>query len=259
MSNQTNHSSQYPAGHIQYAFKMHVAHDRAISCKVALSKARELVFEKVNPADEFDAKWLMTIHFGPVYSIEEVDEIGNAIKDDIIDMLSFILNTKIGETRLVGHGLAPRPGAGGIAHPVITSFECSATCKVGGFRLSSKNIEEVQDAVARITSLPPKPFISLFRHAISNDEPLVQFMILYLILYEMYKKQSAVDKHIMKVAPTTPRSISPHTEKPETVYTMLRNQITHRTSVGPEITRAEIIKHLDEFRPIVHRVVKSTV
>jgi len=72
MSNQTNHSSQYPTGHIQYAFKMHAAHDRAISCKVAHSKARELIFEKVSPADKFDAKWLMTIHFGPVYSIEEV-------------------------------------------------------------------------------------------------------------------------------------------------------------------------------------------
>ncbi len=259
MSNQTNHSSQYPAGHIQYAFKMHAVHDRAISCKVAHSKARELVFEKVNPADKFDAKWLMTIQFGPVYSIEEVDEIGNAIKDDIIDMLSLVLNTKIGETRLVGHGLAPRPGEGGIAHPVIPSFECSATGKVGGFRLGSKNIQGVQNAVARISSLQHKPLISLFRHAISSDDPVVQFMILYLILYEMYRNQSAVDKHIMEVAPTTPQSISPHTRNPETVYTRLRNEITHRTNVGPEITRAEIIKHLDEFRTIVHRVVKSTV
>jgi hypothetical protein len=259
MSNQTNHSSLYPAGHIRYAFKMHVAHDIAITCKVAHPKVRELVLEKVTPADEFDAEWIMTIHFGSVNSIEEVDEVGNSIKDDIIDMLSFILNTKIAETKLVGHGLTPRPGEGGIAHLLLPSPKFGGTGKVGGFRLSSENIQEVQNAVSRISGLKHKPLISLFRHAISTDEPLVQFMIFYLILYEMYRTQPAVDRYIMNVAPSTPQSISPHTRKPETIYTKLRNEITHRTSGGLEITKAEIVNHLDEFRVIVHRAVKSRI
>ena len=49
------------------------------------------VFEKVNPIDAFDPEWLMMVHLGPVQSIEEVDKIGNAIKDEIFDMLSLIL------------------------------------------------------------------------------------------------------------------------------------------------------------------------
>lgn len=184
MSNQINQSSQYPVGYIQYAFKMHVTQDRAISCKLVQSNTRELVLEKVNPADEFDPEWRMTLYFGPVHSIEEVDETGNAIKDDIFDMLSFTLNTKIAEIRLAGHGVTPRPGEGCKLSSPAPPCECNATGRVGGFRLSNNNVQEVQDAFLRISISRHKPLISLFRHAIGTDEPIVQFLILYLILYD---------------------------------------------------------------------------
>ena len=256
MSNQIIQSSQYPAGYIQYAFKMHVTHDRAICCKLVHSNARELVLEKVNPANEFDPEWRMTVHFGPVHSIEEVDETGNAIKDDIFDMLSFTLSTKIAGIRLVGHGLTPRPGEGGSGHLLLPALECNATVRVGGFRLSNNNIQEVQDALSRISVSRHKPLISLFRHAIGTEEPIVQFLILYLILYDRYGNQHEVDRQIMLHEPATPQSISPHDGKPETIYTRLRNEITHRTYVGPETTRAEIMDNLYGFRIIVHGILK---
>lgn len=57
--------------------------------------------------------------------------------------------------------------------------------------------------------------------------------------------------------PATPQSISPHDGKPETIYTRLRNEITHRANdVGPETTRVEIMDNLDGFRMIVHRILK---
>lgn len=174
-------------------------------------------------------------------------------------MLSLILDTKVSEARLVGHGLAPRPGEGGIAHILAPSCQVSATGKVGGFKLNSKNIQEVQNAFLKVSSLQYKPLISLFRYAIRSDEPVVQFMMLYLILYDIHKTQPAVDKYIIKAAPTTHREPSPHTGKPETIYTKLRNEITHSTNAGPETTRAEIMNHLDEFRRIVHKAVKSKI
>jgi hypothetical protein len=235
---------------------MHVTHDRAISCKLVHSNTRELVIEKVNPVDEFDPEWRMTVHFGPVHSIEEVDETGNAIEDDIFDMLSFTLNTKIVGIRLAGHGLTPRPGEGGSAHLLLPPCECNATGRVGGFRLSNNNVQEVQDALSRISISRHKPLISLFRHAIGADEPIVQFLILYLILYDRYGNQHEVDRQIVLHEPATPQSISPHGGKPETIYTRLRNEITHRTNVSPETTRAEIMDNLDGFRMIVHRIIK---
>ena len=259
MPNQINHISPYPGGHIQYEFDMRIIHDKIISCKIVHPKVKEVAFEKVNPTDQFDDKWLMTVHIGEVYSIEEVQEIGNTIRDDILDMLSLTLNTKISEMRVVGYNLVPRPGEGSIAHILLPLLKVTATCISGCLKLSSDDIEAIQNGLLRMSNLKYKPLIRLFRYAISTDEPVVQFMLLYLILYEIRKKQSALDRYIMKVAPTTPQSASPHTGKPETIYTKLRNEITHRSNVGHETTRAQIINHLYKFRAIVLTALKKLI
>jgi len=257
MSNQVNHSSPYPAGYIRYAFEMHVAYDKVIPCKIPHPKVNELVFEKVNPADQFDPKWLMTIHLTEIYSIEEVKEIGNTIMDDVVDTLALILNAKVSEMKVVGYGVTPRPGEGATAHLLVPSPNFSATGKTGGFKPSTDNIREIQDALLRMSGLKHKNLIRLFRYAINDSHPVVQFMILYLILYEIQGNQSEVDRYILKVAPTTPQSSSPHTKNLESIYTRLRNEITHRTNIRPETTMAEIINHLDKFKRIVRIAIKS--
>jgi len=165
------------------------------------------------------------------------------------------LNTRIAGIRLAAHGLTPRPEEGIIAHLLLPAIECKGTARSGGFRLSNNNVQEVQDALSRIPISQHKPLISLFRHAIGADEPVVQFLILYLILYDRYGNQHEVDRQVMLHEPATPRSISPHDGRQETIYTRLRNEIIHRTN-APDTTRAEIIDNLDGFRIIVHRILK---
>jgi len=131
------------------------------------------------------------------------------------------------------------------------------TGKTGGFKLSRENIREIQDGLLRMSSLKNKPLVRLFRFAISDNHPVVQFMMLYLILSEIHKNQPGVDRYILKVAPTTPQSLSPYTKNLETIYTRLRNEITHRTNVGLKTTMAEIISKLDEFKQIVHMALKQ--
>jgi len=262
MSNQTNLTSPHPAGHIQYAFDMLLSHDKMISCKIVHPKVNNIVFEKVNSTDQFDDKWLMTVHTGEVSSIKEVQEIGNAIKDIIVDTLAFTLNTKIGEMRVVGYNLVPRFGEGDIGNTLL-AFEGIGTGKVGCSKLNNNDIREIQNAFLSMPILKYTNLIRLFRHAISTDEPIVQFMLLYLILYEIqHDKQQAVDTYVMKVAPSTPQSVSPRPHKSEimeTIYTKLRNEITHRTNVPYKTTRAEIINHLYEFRRIVRTAIKKTI
>ena len=262
MSNQTNLTSPHPAGHIQYAFDMLLSHDKMISCKIVHPKVNNIVFEKVNSTDQFDDKWLMTVHTGEVSSIKEVQEIGNAIKDIIVDTLAFTLNTKIGEMRVVGYNLVPRFGEGAIGNTLL-AFEGIGTGKVGCSKLNNNDIREIQNAFLSMPILKYTNLIRLFRHAISTDEPIVQFMLLYLILYEIqHDKQQAVDTYVMKVAPSTPQSVSPRPHKSEimeTIYTKLRNEITHRTNVPYKTTRAEIINHLYEFRRIVRTAIKKTI
>jgi hypothetical protein len=259
MSNQTNLTSPYPAGHIQYAFDMLLSHDKTIICEIVDPKVNNIVFEKVNSTDQWDDKWLMTVHTGEVSSIKEVQEIGNAIKDIIFDTLALTLDTKIGEINVVGYNLVPRPGEGAIGNTLL-EINGIGTSKVGCSKLNNDDIREIQDALLRMPILKYTNLVRLFRHAISTDEPIVQFMLLYLILYEIQHSQPAVDAYIMKVAPSTPQSVSPHKRSVmETIYTKLRNEITHRTNVPYETTRAEIINHSYAFRRIVRTAIKKTV
>jgi len=256
--NMNNETNLYPAGHIRYSFEMYDAYEQAISCNLVHPAVREIILEKVNPSDIFSPEWQMTIHFGPIHSIEDVDETGDAIKDELFDMLSFTLNTRIAGIRLTGHGLTPRSGEGGIAHLLLPPLRCNASAKVGCFPLSEDSVKQVQNTLSRTSDPRYKALIGLFRHAISTDEPIVQFLILYLILYDTYRNQHKVDKQILSHAPTTPQSVSPHDGKTETIYTRLRNELTHRTAGSPETTRKEIMNNLDSFRTIVHRIIESS-
>jgi hypothetical protein len=236
---------------------MYAVCDQAISCYFVHSDVREIILEKVYPSDIYSTEWQITFHFGPVRSIEDVDEIGDAIKNEIFDMIAFTLNTKITQIRLIGHGLTPRSGEGGIAHLLAPAFKCNASAKVECFPLSDELVKEVQDKLSRTLAPRYKALIGLFRQAISTEEPIVQFLILYLILYDTFKTQSKVDKKILSHAPNTLQSVSPFNGKDETIYTRLRNEITHRPATSPEITRKEIMDNLDSFRTIVRGIIKS--
>jgi hypothetical protein len=137
MNNNENISLPYPSGHIQYSFNMYVDHKTSIPCQINHPRVKELIFEKVHPNDEFDPKWLTKITLGEVVSIEEVREIGNAIKDNILDRLCFVLETKISEVRLTSHGLTPRKGEGAIAHMILPAIQGSFTVRSGGMKLSN--------------------------------------------------------------------------------------------------------------------------
>ena len=268
MSAKDKYPSPYPSGHEQYSFKMHVTHDNTLSFKIAHPKVEEVIFQKKRPEDQFNPEWLMTIHFGPVFSMDQAKEIGNTIKDDILDMLSLTLKTKINELKMVGSGLAPRIGERGIVHSVLPfSFEIVAHGRTGTWRLCDNNIREIQDGLLKIIRGKPRYLIRLFRYAINAEDPVIQFLFLYLILYQMCENQDEVDRMILGIAPNTPSSAKPtkkaDQKKPksptETIFTRLRNEIGHGREVDPEVTRREIMIHLDEFKDIVHTTLKAMV
>lgn len=273
MNAQANHHSPYPSAHIEYSFKMHVSHDTPLPLQVTHPRVKEATLRKKKPEEQLDSEWLMTIHFGPVCSMDQVKEIGNMIKDDILDILSFTLKTKIEEVTMVGSGLAPRSGERGIVHALFPfSWKIDAHGQAGTSKLSDDNIREIRDALSQIPNGRPRYLIRLFRYSINADDPVVQFLFLYLILYQLYENQDQVDKSIMNIAPNTLSSTKPkeaHQAKSlskgkpaknkETIFTRLRNEIAHGREVDLEVTRREIITHLDEFRAIVHTALKSMI
>lgn len=259
MNGQNNDSSKYPAGYIEYAFEMHATFNEEISIKYGHTNVTKLVLKKENLSVIYDPKWLMTIHFGPVSSIDEVDETGNKIKDDIFNMLSFTLNKKIARINRVGHGIAPRPGEGAICHGILPGFSLEADVKVSCPILSGNDIDEVQDYIIKTINPQHKSYINLYRYAIGADDPVVQFLNLYTILYLIYENQKDIDRQIISLDPNTPQSIRPKSSKPETIYTKLRNELNHRADRDPEETKVEIMNNQVSFKKIVHDILKQMV
>jgi len=273
MIEQISHHSPYPSAHIEYSFKMHLTHDNALTFKIAHPKVKEVIFRKKRPEEQFDPEWRMTIHFGPSRSMNEVEEIGNTIKDDIFDMLSLTLKTKINGVKMVGSGLAPRSGEGGIVHAVLPySWKIDAHGQTGTSKLRDDNIGEIRDGLSKILSGKQRYLIRLFRYAINADDPVIRFLFLYLILYLMHKNQDEVDNAIMEIAPNTLSSTKPKVAhqakrlskgKPEknkeTIFTRLRNEIAHGREVDLEVTRREIVSHLDDFGAIVRDALKAMI
>ena len=224
MNNETGSAIPYPAGEVRYSFEMYATYEGEISCSPSHAGSIECVFQKINPDDVYDPVWELRVRTGPVRLIEEVIEIGNAIKDAIFDRMSLALNVRIDRVKLASYSLTPAPGTGAVAHLILSGYLLNATGRVGCKPLLDDTVLALQDAVAK----PPDPqnaaLVALYRYALSADDPVVKFLNLYLILYEIMKSQPKVDEFIMRVAPT-PQTESPN--KPgtlETTYTRLRNQ-----------------------------------
>ena len=248
--------SLYPTGYIKYFFTMFVDCDSEIFCDLVHPVARRIVLEKLNHSDAFCPEWQLTIHFGPVVSIENVVEAGGEIKEKIFNTLTFKLNTKISAVRIVEHGLEPRNGEGGILNAILPSLQCNASGRSGCMSLSKDSIEDIQRTLSGSPDFGHSPTIGLFRHAVSADDPVVQFLCLYLIFDVSLKKQLDIDRQIVLLEPTIPLSPSPHGQgKMETVYTRLRNEFVHRADVNPQVTRGEIESRLDSFRRIVRKFI----
>ncbi len=252
-------TDKYPGGHIEYSFEMHVDHRESIHCKMDDSRIKEIIIKKLLPNDQFDDKWQLIITCSEVSSIEEVDCIGAENKDSIFNLLSFMLKTGVNNISRTGHGIIPREGEGAQCHMIMPALTCRIVGKSGGRKLNEPEIHGLGKLLIQSKKLKSNPLVNIFSYAIRIDEPVVQFMLLYLILYEIYKDQKSVDKFIMQVAPNTIQVSSPHNKKQETIFTKLRNEITHRVDTAPEDTRNGIINNLHGLREIAHTAIMSQI
>lgn len=70
--------------------------------------------------------------------------------------------------------------------------------------------------------------IRLFRNSISQEDPVTRYLLLYnVLLFANSDKQPKLDECIVKIDSNVERSLSPINNKPETIYTRLRNEIGH--------------------------------
>lgn len=171
----------YPGGYVRYAFAMPAVHDQALCFRIGHPEVSHVTLEVV-PTESPDGPWQMTIHVGQVASIEAVQLIADSISDHVFDIVAVTLNIKINGIRKVGFGLTPRQGEGAIAHLLLPGIQVSGTLVSSVYVLRGTDIQQIEDASARTHSPKKKSAMKLFRAAVANDEPVAQFLVLYLSL-----------------------------------------------------------------------------
>lgn len=137
----------------------------------------------------------------------------------------------------------------------------SASVSVGGRPLNADHVLVIQSKFAKSVTPATNTYVALYRSALGSDDPIIQFLILYLVLYDIAgnREQEKVDGLILCREPLAVQTKSPHNGKLETIYTRIRNEITHRAEVNRESVRADVLNNLDAFKAIVRRVIQARI
>lgn len=99
--------------------------------------------------------------------------------------------------------------------------------------------------------------VKLFRNSLLSADPVTRYLLLYnVLLFANSDKQKELDKSILTIDSSIETTPSPRDNKPETIFTRLRNEIAHaRNGVAYQQTISEIKEHLSKFTDIVKQVV----
>jgi hypothetical protein len=205
-----------------------------------------------------DKRMTVVFHLTDVFTEEEADAVTRDVLSSIINRLAFELNLSIGEPHLSGFSLPKDPSASfyTVSKSVLAIWDVLAPAIV-------------PDATRRqeLAKLLERPFaradlFSAYRFAVNQSDDVARFMFLYNILLQLHNDdQGQVDNFIRVETPTV--SQRPRPDKPqitETVYTRLRNEVSHtRAGVTPDRTRTEIAANVVAFQALVKDAISQAV
>jgi hypothetical protein len=138
-------------------------------------------------------------------------------------------------------------------NPIHPPSTCRMTHAVG-----NKWFEDKADLFKKEYDLD---LLKRFNYSRAINEPIGRFVSLYSLLLSLENdKQEMVDERIEKEEPNVGKSLSPRTNKPETIFTRLRNELAHdRRGCSITKTHKEIDLHLPRFEWIAKKIVRRKI
>jgi hypothetical protein len=210
---------------------------------------------KTEPKDECENLLVIKIFLNNIESIESVQASLNELAHSFADKISFEFDAAIEEPCFRGGSINTVDENG--RHLTILADTIMISCKVDAvLSPGPSRIEQLKKIL--ITDPNTRDvYISMFRFAISQSDPVLRFMFLYYILLTINNdKQREVDKFIIHENPGTPQTKSPKHGRPETIYTRLRNELGHpRTGVNLQNTYIEIRNNVSIFQSLVKKAI----
>ncbi len=206
--------------------------------------------EKVVLETQDGERLRIVFHLINVFTFEDAEAIADGILPSIVNRLAFYRNTRVGDPYFTG-GSLPKDTSG-------SSYTVTGTVRIRGNSAMAVDTPSATERreIARLLEEPytHNELYSAYRFASNQSDAVARFMFFYNVLLQLHNdNQGHVDTFIRQEEPNVPQSTSPH--KPsvmETVYTRLRNEVSHRrTKTTPEQTRTEIEGNVAALQQLV--------
>lgn len=215
--------------------------------------------EKTELKIEDETRLLITVFLTHKYTQDQATLIQEYVQR-LINRLAYQFEIRIGEPRCNGYSL-PKENNGGkyevVSDLIIMHDKIEASIHPG-----SERIVELKTILSKQLDTKIDRHLSLFRFAISQRDPVSKFLFLYSLLLLLYgDKQKTVDDEILKIDKTIPTEISNHTNRKETLFTRLRNEIAHiREDINQKNTAKEIKINVSKLQKFLsNQTVVSTI
>lgn len=182
-----------------------------------------------------------------------------------LDWLTHKYDVVIESANVTGSAFTTLNPESGEKSSVSASRLCSVTAKPNVSDVLEATITPPSSEIKKLlesepSSIPGENNLWLYRAALRSESQIEEFMHLYQILMLLLSggtdKQKFVDDFIRNEEPNVPQTPHPDNKWNETVYSRLRNELTHnRLGLDPYITKEETKKYL----PGLRRLTKTAI
>lgn len=200
---------------------------------------------KTEPGDRIT----LTVQVRDIYDIQDATPITLPIVERFLNRISFKHGCQIGEVHSTGFSLPQKKKK---RHRVLASLLQLSDHLEGTITLGEDSRGELQEIFVAPESERDN-FLTLYRVAINKTDSVARFVLLYNLLLSICNdRQAAVDVQIRRIQHDVEETISPIHGNPETIYTRLRNEVSHvRDGTCPAKTVKEIDAHIASFQNII--------
>ncbi|MBF0591600.1 MAG: hypothetical protein HQL02_05880 [Nitrospirae bacterium] len=244
-----NSEDLFPGAHVKYKVTTPgiVCVFEKFSCDVSYDKINRIEIEKSQDGNPPNFNILITFYLGPVSSIDEAQTICNEKIEDVLNTLSLTLGIPFSSEGIIGCNVIPKAAKPNemYLNAIFPAFKGGGTA-YSDKKLREEEIKEIIDKLPCLTSYSytnNKMVLEVFKSALNINNEIAKFMFLYLILMILHgdNKQKQVEEYIKKIEPNVELTPDPrNNDKDETVYTKIRNSITHDRKISPEQILQEI-------------------
>jgi hypothetical protein len=213
--------------------------------------------QKIEVASDKDGNVSIRVYVERVTDQAEAEAIGLREATRVVNILSVEQGQHVTDPTYKGHALKDDLTDVHKIGDSIGLFVAAHCVK----KLEGQSLTTLKSALSE--PVPPgEADYQLFRSSLNTKDIASKFLSLYRLLGRLADptgrdRQGMIDTLIERHEPGVTKSTSPQTGQPETVYTKLRNEHMHRSSVPLAQVRADMETHLPGLISLVRQAIKT--